>query len=423
MRIYIETYGCSANQNNSEIMAGLLDRKNIKIVASEAEADTIILNTCIVKGPTESKEFTRIKELVSKNKKIVVAGCLSQIAEKKIKKISEEIAILGINNMTEIVHIVDMLDKGEAKIITEKRKEIKLGFPKINKNPSIGIIQISEGCLGNCAYCSVKFAKGSLHSYPIGEIVSEFKKTVDSGIKEIWLTSQDCGAYGKDISKNLVLLLEKILKINGDYKIRIGMMNPNHILPMLDDLIEIYKDERIFKFLHLPIQSGNDIILKKMNRNYSVSDFRKIVLKFAEVIPKITIATDIICGFPEETNDQFNDSLKLIEEMRLDIVNISRFWLRKRTAAEKLRQTKSESIKERSRKMAALFNGISEEKNKEWIGWKGKIIVDGRNKDSFLGRNDFYRQVVLKGNFNLGEFVDVKIISSGKHYLIGEKVL
>lgn len=421
MKIHIETYGCSANQNNSEIMAGLLDKESIKIVDSEDEADIIILNTCIVKGPTESKEISRIKELIGKKKKIIVAGCLSQVAEKKIRKISEKIAIIGINAITEIVHIVDMLDKGEVKIITEKRKEIKLGFPKINKNPSIGIIQISEGCLGNCTYCCVKFAKGDLHSYPIEQIVSEVRETLDSAIKEIWLTSQDCGAYGEDISENLVSLLKEMLKIKGDYKIRIGMLNPNHMLPMLDDLIELYKDKRIFKFLHIPIQSGNDSVLKKMNREYSVSDFRKIVQGFRKKIPDMTIATDIICGFPEETNEQFAESLKLIEELNPDIVNISKFWLRKRTAAEKLKQTKTEEIKERSRKMTALFNRISEQKNKEWIGWKGKTIVDEKNKKSFIGRNESYKPIILKGNFELGETVDVEIISSARYYLIGEK--
>ncbi len=222
MKIYIETYGCSANQNNSEIMAGLLLESKYGIVDSEDEADLIILNTCIVKGPTESKEIARIKRIAAGKKKLVVAGCMSQVAERKIRKISDRIAILGIDNITEVVRIVDLLERGEARVFTEKKREVKLGNPKLNKNPVISIIQIAEGCLGNCAYCSVKFAKGHLHSYPIRQIIDEAKESVASGMKEIWLTSQDNSAYGLDMGHTLIDLLDEIVKIEGDFKIRIG---------------------------------------------------------------------------------------------------------------------------------------------------------------------------------------------------------
>ncbi len=422
MKVHIETYGCSANQNNSEIMAGLLDQAKIKIVENLEEADLIVLNTCIVKGPTEAKEITRIKDILKQNKLLVVAGCMPETSEKRIKEISTKIAILGVNNITEIVNVVKSLEKNDAKTLLTRRHEIKLNLPKISKNPAIDIIQIAEGCLGNCTYCSVKFAKGELHSFPIKDIAADVKRSVDAGTKEVWLTSQDNSAYGKDLGKDLLHLLQEIVKIKGDFKIRIGMMNPNHILPILDELVELYKNDKLFKFIHIPLQAGSDEVLKKMNRKYTIAEFKKIISAFRKEIPNITIATDIICGFPEETPAQFDDSLRLIEELRLDVVNISKFWLKKGTPASRLKQVSSQDIKERSKKMTALFNKISQEKYEEMIGWQGIVLVDEKNDKSFIARDDSYKPIVLKGKFNLGEKIKVKIIKSEKHYLIGELI-
>lgn len=426
MKVHIETYGCSANQNNSEIMAGLLHKENITLVDSEKKADLIILNTCIVKGPTEAKEMTRIKEILDAGKKLVVAGCMPETSEKKIKELShktpDKISILGVNNITEIVWVVKLLEKNQPQTILAKRHEIKINLPKISKNPAIDIVQIAEGCLGNCTYCSVKFAKGQLRSFPVDMIVEDVERSVLNGTREIWITSQDNGAYGTDIGQDIVDLLKEIVKIRGDFKVRMGMINPNHILPILDELIEVYQDEKIFKFIHMPIQSGSDAVLKKMNRKYTAEDFKRIASSFKQAIPEITIATDMICGFPEETTAQFNESLALIKEIKPDVVNISKFHLQKDTASAKLKQTSSQDIKDRSKKMTDLFNKISLEKNKSWLGWQGSALVDQENDKSFIARNDAYKPIILKGKFALGETVQVKIIKSEMYHLIGERV-
>ena len=244
------------------------------------------------------------------------------------------------------------------------------------------------------------------------------------GVKEIWLTSQDTGCYGKDIGTNLFTLLEQICKINAKFFVRVGMMTPNHVLESLNKVIQVYKDEKIFKFLHLPVQSGDNKILKKMNRFYSIEDFKKIISSFREEIPDITIATDIICGFPSESDKAFNNTLKLVEETQPDIVNVSKFFPRPHTTAEKMEpHVPLREVHERSKKTADLSKKISSEKNKGWMGWKGKILVDEKGKipNSWIGRNFAYKPIVVKSRGNLlGKSINVKVIKTFATYLGAE---
>ena len=304
MKIHILTYGCSANINNSEIIEAILIKGKHKIVDSEEKADLVVINTCIVKGPTEQKIIKKMQEI---KQPLVVAGCMAEARQELVKKIRSDAILVGLNNLKNINKAIK-----EKKDFLGSEHEVKLKLPKKNRNKAVEIIHIDEGCLGNCSYCITKLAKGKLFSYPEELIVDAVKK---SKAREIWLTSQDCGAYGQDIGTDLPGLLMKILKIKKDFLLRIGMMNPNHALKFADELIEIYKDKRIFKFIHLPVQSGNDEILLRMNRKYKVEDFVSIIEKFRENFPQITVSTDIICGFPGETEEQFSDSLKLIEKI------------------------------------------------------------------------------------------------------------
>jgi threonylcarbamoyladenosine tRNA methylthiotransferase CDKAL1 len=204
----------------------------------------------------------------------------------------------------------------------------------------------------------------------------------------------------------------------------VGMMNPNHVLNMLDELIEAFKGDRIFKFIHIPVQAGNDEVLKRMNRRYSADDFRRIVKEFRKKIPKMTISTDIICGFPGETDEQFNDSVELIREIKPDVLNISRFWPRPGTAAEKMEgQLHGNITKERSTLLQKVHEEVSFEKNRKWIGWKGKVLIDEKGKpgtNTFIGRNYCYKPVVVKPGrkkINLGDFIEVKIKNVTGHDL------
>jgi len=201
-------------------------------------------------------------------------------------------------------------------------------------------------------------------------------------------------------------------------------MTPNYALESLNELVQAYKDAKVFKFLHLPVQSGDNEVLQNMNRFYSTEDFEEIIYRFREEIPDITIATDVICGFPGESDRAFSKTLKLIEETHLDVVNVSKFFPRPHTAAEKMKPYVSmREVSERSRKMAELSKKISLEKNKKWTEWEGKILVDEKGKvsNSWIGRNFAYKPIVVKSKENLlGKFVDVKVEKTFATYLRAE---
>jgi len=421
-KIFIKTFGCPANYNNSEIMAGLLIEAGHSIAKKPENSDLIIINTCTVKQSTENKVKKNIINFLKLNKKMIIAGCMPGVQKDMLIKIAPNASFAGVHHAKDIVKIADKTLKGNLVYLTGKRNETKLNLPELRRNKIIQIIQISEGCNGKCTYCIVKLAKGKLFSYPEDEIVKQVNSAVKDGCKEVWLTSQDTAAYGQDINTNLVLLLKKIVVIEDDFKVRIGMMDPNNLILILDDLIKVMKSDKIFKFLHIPVQSGNDEILKKMKRPYTVNEFKKIIKKLRKEIPEITISTDIICGFPGETEEQFNDSIKLIKEIKPDVLNISRFWPRPGTEAALMKNQVHGGIKrERSQLITKEFNKICTEKNKKWLGWEGEILVDEIGQEgSFICRNYCYKPVVIKSKKNLlGKKVNVKIIKTTNHTLRG----
>ena len=406
-KIFIKTFGCSLNKSDSEVMAGILEKESYKIVNDKDKADLVIINTCTVKGPTENRFYRYLKNV--KDKKVIVAGCIPQ-ADPELQ-VLENYSLIGVSQITKIGFVVEETLKGNIVRLLKKEKNPRLNLPKIRKNPVIEIIPICEGCLGEpCAYCKVKQARGDLFSYDKNAILKQVKNAISDNVKEIWLTSQDNGCYGLDIGTNIVELLNEILKIKGDFKIRLGMINPNFVLRFLDDLIEIYKDEKMFKFLHVPVQSGNDCILKLMRRKYGVNEFKKIIRKFKKELPDIIISTDIICGFPTETESEFLDSYNLIKEIKPNALNINMFWPRSKTKAAEMKQILSRDIKERTRKLTKLFHKIALEQNKKWLDWEGEVIVDEHGKNNtMIARNYAYKQVILNGKYRLGQKVKVKI--------------
>jgi MiaB/RimO family radical SAM methylthiotransferase len=202
--------------------------------------------------------------------------------------------------------------------------------------------------------------------------------------------------------------------------VRLGMTNPQYVLRYLDDLINILKDKKMFKFLHIPLQSGSDKILSDMNRPYSQKDYIKIIKKLKKHHPDLTISTDIIVGFPTETDKDFQDTLECIRSTRPDILNISRYWPRPGTKAAALKQLDGKIVKERSKVLLELFNKISKENNSRWLGWQGSVLIDEVGKDdSFIGRNYAYKPIIVKGRFKLGEKINVKITETTVHDLRG----
>lgn len=335
-RVYIRTFGCASNQSDSEQLAGILIKKGFKIVDSLRKSNIVIVMSCGVKSVTQSRVLSFISSL-PKNKEIYVGGCLTSMIKLKAT------ALFNTNSITKIAEIIK-----NKKTIFSNEKEYRISLQRKRKNKDIAIINIAQGCMSNCSYCAVKFARGNLKSYRIKDIVKEVKKAVGEGCSKIYLCSQDNGCYGFDIKTNLPNLLNEIIKIKGDFKIRVGMANPRHVIKFLPELINVYKSDKIMKFLHIPVESGSDKVLKDMNRGYRVRDFKKIVFEFRKKIPGINISTDIICGYPTETEDDFQETLKLIKEIKPEVLNISKFGSRPKTEAAKLKQLTSQEVKRRS---------------------------------------------------------------------------
>ena len=413
--IYIENYGCTANKNNAEILAGLCREAGLDIISKPELADIIIVNTCIVKTPTEEKIRFRIKQLAKLNKPIIISGCFTSLTDLPFYFLA------NIKDTTKLLKQIEE-ETADKKKFSKKTKEVKLLLPKFTPDKQ-GITQISEGCLGNCNYCITRFAKGPLFSYPEEKIIENIKSDLSKGCKEIWITSQDNAAYGLDEDKKaLPELLKKIIQLKGFFKLRIGMMNPNNLLPILNEIIEIYKDKKTYNFLHLPVQSGSNKILKAMNRKYTGKDFIKIIEEFKKQIPDITISTDIITGYLGETEKDWQETLELIKQTSPDILNITKFWPRKFTPLGSKKQGKQAS--KRAKQLMQLHLKLAEEKNKQFIGKIMIVLVYDKGwQGTFLSRDKNYRQVIVKTKEKLrNKFVKVKITEIKPHYLIAEPV-
>ena len=425
-KIYIETYGCSVSLSESEIMAGLLEQAGFNIVRNEKIADLLIVVTCYVKTPTEQRILFRLKELQEKypDKKLIISGCMPEGIYRKLIDIAPDSSLVSTHHITKIVNVVKKTLEGKRVEFLGESDEVKLCLPKIRKNPLIAIVPISSGCNSNCSYCCVRIAKGKLFSYSKDKIIKEVSNSVKQGCKEIWITSQDNASYGLDNGIRLPELINEISRISGSFFVRIGMMNPKNVLPILPELIKAYKNEKIYKFLHLPVQSGDDYILNEMNRGYNIVDFERIVKEFEENL-NYQLWTDVIVGFPGETEKQFNNTLDLIKRVKPDWVNISKYGARPDTFASKLEQLDSKVINKRSLILSNLVKEISLEKNKKWVGWKGKILIlkRGKKENQWFGRNFAYKPVLIeKKDKILGKFLNVKIIEAGYSYLFAESI-
>ncbi|MBU1975261.1 MAG: tRNA (N(6)-L-threonylcarbamoyladenosine(37)-C(2))-methylthiotransferase [Nanoarchaeota archaeon] len=415
-KIFIKTYGCTLNQSDSEVMAGYLKEAGHKLVKSEKDADLVIINTCTVKDPAEKKFFSSIEKYRKMQKSMVVSGCIPQADFDRLKGVS----IIGVSQLDKIVHVVqETLEGNIVQLISRKSENQRLCTPKIRKNNLIEIIPLCQGCLGECTYCKTRYARGKLESYPKQAIIEQFKQALGEGIYEFWFTAQDLGAYGKDIGTTFPQLMKEILKIKGDYRIRLGMINPNFVKEYLHELMEIFADTRVFKFLHMPVQSGSDRILGLMKRKYTVSDFKSCIDTIRRMFPMMTIATDVIVGFSGETEEEFQESYDLIKEYQIPVVNVSKYYPRPGTPAFKEKKIPTKIVKERSKSLSELREGIAVAK--DWKDWLGEIYVDEvGKKGSFVGRNDWYKPVVVSGKDLLGKKLDVKIVGVEMHYLRGE---
>jgi threonylcarbamoyladenosine tRNA methylthiotransferase CDKAL1 len=421
----VKNYGCSANLADSQVLAGCLTKAGYKLARSASSANVVIYNTCAVKGPTENRVIDALKR-ISPDKKVIVAGCLPLINFERLNREVRFNGVVGPSVGDKIADVVRRVVAGETVVDLDAAETAKpsLNLPKVRLNRVVSVLPVSYGCLGSCAYCCVVFARGRLRSYTVKEVTERVQEDLAAGVKEIWVTSQDAACYGKDIGTNLAVLLKALSAVEGDFHVRVGMMTPNQVTDILDELIAAFKSNKVFKFVHLPVQSGDDEVLRRMRRFYTVQDFREVVDAFREAFPEVTLATDVICGFPGETREAFGNTLNLINEVKPDIVNISKFFARPRTSAVNMHSGAVEpaEIKRRSTEAAKLVKQVSLEHNQRWVGWSGEVLVDEKGKvaGSWVARNYVYKPIAVKNSAELlGETLQVEVEKAFSTHLEG----
>ncbi|MCQ1536927.1 tRNA (N(6)-L-threonylcarbamoyladenosine(37)-C(2))-methylthiotransferase [Methanosarcina sp. KYL-1] len=431
MKVYLESFGCSASQASGEIMKAAVERLGHELLCSgEAEkAEVYICNSCTVKYTTEQKILYKIRSMGEKGLEVVVSGCMPEVQLDDILHANPEAHILGVNAVSRLGDLLASIEQRKKEGLLAGRLEIRtsepLGFlnvPRERSNPNIHICQISQGCNFACSYCIVRHARGKLQSFPPEAIVEDIRSAVAEGCREIWLTSQDDSQYGMDTGFKLPELLRLISEIPGDFKVRVGMMNPFSVLPILDDLVDAFDSDKIFKLLHLPIQSASHSVLKRMNRLHKMDAVDTIITKFRSRFDDLSLFTDIIVGFCDETDEDFEETVEWVKKYRPEKVNISRYSPRPHTKAFTFRNLDSRIPVQRSHDLHKVCEQIKLGSKQQMIGWKGRVFVSKYTElGDVLTRTDSYRPVVISGsNLKPGEYASVEITAAKPGYFLGK---
>lgn len=407
MRFWVETYGCTMNHGEGRSLAEDMASLGFAPAPSAVDADVVILNTCTVVETTEKRMLSRMSELRSQGKHVVVTGCMAKAQPIRI----------GIRLPDSPVIAPE--DYGSFRSVILDRFGVQ-GPPVALTQGVEAVLPIAQGCLGNCSYCITKIARGDLRSYDRDDLIRRFDRFLDAGAREVLVTAQDTAAYGRDIGDSLPSLIREMLSKEGDYRVRIGMADPTSVMRVAEDLVGLMDDERLYRFLHIPVQSGSDTVLKSMRRKYTVEGFMELVDDVRSAVPDISIATDLICGFPGETDGDHMRSLDLIRELRADTVNITRFSARPGTDAAGMKQVHGSVSAKRSAELTEAKNSTELDVNKGLVGQTYRALATEPGKDGTILRTGNYRPVVVREGVPLGSFVDVSVTEARATYLMGK---
>jgi len=322
MKYFVKTFGCQMNEADSEKISGVLEKKGYKPVLKPEEADLVVINSCSVRESAENRVFGLANNLnkLEKPPHIILTGCMVGSAREERRRYPISELKKKLPNVDEFKLIKELIDSSS---FSKRKKKIS------------ALVPIMEGCNNFCSYCVVPYGRGKEESLPLDEIICEIERLAKDGCKEIVLLGQNVNSYGNDkTGKSFANLLKKIHGIEGIEKISFLTSNP---WDLSDEIIEVMKLPKIDRYLHLPVQSGDDEILKRMNRSYKVKDYLNLVKKIRKEIPDIKIGTDIIVGFPGETKKQFENTVKLCKEVGFDRAFVNRYSPRKGTVAFKLK--------------------------------------------------------------------------------------
>ncbi len=403
-------------------MITALRRKGAEVVESIEDADVVIVNTCIVREETEQRMIHRIKTLhelcMRTGKKLIVAGCIVSARPYLVSRIAPQASMVAPQCAEMIWEAVS--SNGRVVLLSKERRTCIL--PDYREG-LVATIPIADGCIGDCSFCVVKLARRRLKSYPKEKIIEAVKKHVESGAVEVRLCAQDTASYGLDRGKReLPELVTGIAEtVEGDYMIRIGMMNPDTLEPILDEIVEVLRNPRVYKFLHIPVQSGDDRVLKIMNRRYTVDQYRSIVKELRRKVPSIAIATDIIVGHPGEDEEAFENTIALVRDLMFDRVHVAMYTPRPRTVAAGLEQVPLPVRSARTKKMMKVVEEVCLKVAKDYLGSRCKaLVVERGHSGTVVARLPNYYPVIVKAAPEiLGKRVAVEIVDATFYDLRG----
>ena len=418
MRVYVESFGCSQNQGEGAGIARDLSARGHELARDPSRADVGILVTCGVIGPTESRMVRRWQALSSRVPRVVVTGCLVPLRCDLMRGPGRERTTFV--PIREQAHLPALLDAWapDAPVIPAA----PVPEPELPPLPVTEEVVIAQGCTSGCSYCFSRLARGRLTSVPVSEVVRRVRSATRRGVREIRLTGLDTAAWGEDLPgpERLPELLRAVESLPGDFSVRVGMMSPQSLEPRLDDYLEALSAGRAYRFLHLPLQSGSDRVLEAMRRGYRADQFRRQVEEARRRIPDLHLATDVIVGFPGETEEDFRATEELLEAVGPETVNVTRFSPRPGTPAAHLPPLPPRVAKRRSRSVAALRLRLARSRLERWIGARtvGRVIEHGPGSSS-VARLANYLPVVLDRRIPLGSDVELRIDGARSTYLLG----
>lgn len=428
--IFVHTFGCGHNVSDGEYMAGQLVDRGYRITDDIKNADCYLINSCTVKNPSEDHFVTMVRRAKESGKPVVVAGCVPQ-GDPSGKEWSD-VSVLGVKQIHQTVAVVEEALRGNVVRLLSDESPTKtdggdalpkLDLPKVRRNKFVEIIPINVGCLNNCTYCKTKLARGDLQSWPVEDIVRRVKRVVSEGVREVRLTSEDVGAYGIDIGTNIVVLLRHILRAVEDTNVmvRVGMSNPPYLLRHVADVASILRHKNFYEFIHVPVQSGSNAILDVMKREYTIEEFYACIDGFRKIVPDITIATDIICAFPGEGENEWSETMDLCRRVKFPTLNISRFYARRDTPAAAMPQIRSDIAKRRTVELTEFFNSYTTYDDligsRHWIS----LLEVAHDKHHLVGHSKTFAQILVDPlEANLGDYVEVEVVSTTKYSVVGK---
>lgn len=431
---HITTFGCQMNEHDSEVIDGLLTERGFSSVKERKDASIVIINTCSVRDNADKRFFGTLGQLKKRKESdpsfiVCVCGCMMQ-QQRVVDTIKAKYpwvdVIFGTNSIHHIPELIEKVASEKEKVvdIIENTEEIVEGLPAKRLFDHKALVNIMFGCNNFCTYCIVPYTRGREKSRAPEAIVTEVKGLVADGVKEIMLLGQNVNSYDGN-GTSFAELLKMLNDVDGLERIRFMTSNPKDLS---DELIEAFTVcDKLCKNLHLPIQSGSNRVLKRMNRKYTREDYLKLIEKLRKTVPDITLSTDIIVGFPGESNEDFEETLSIVKEVEYDSAFTFIYSIRKGTPAEKFEDQIEESEKHRRFDLLVnAVNEISEKKNKAYQDRVEKVLVDGvskNDKSTLTGRTDGFKLVNFAGKKELiGSIVDVKITDAKTFSLFGEVV-